>query len=63
MRAGLSVLSGSRLIASVTLKSLIIMLPFMAFGFVVTLLVSIVQVGWKVSTKPMKPETFQAESD
>ena len=28
----------------------------MAFGFVVTLLVSIVQVGWKVSTKPMKPE-------
>ena len=44
------------LIASVTLKSLIIMLPFMAFGFVVTLLVSIVQVGWKVSTKPMKPE-------
>ena len=32
------------------------MLPFMAFGFVVTLLVSIVQVGWKVSTKPMKPE-------
>lgn len=38
------------LIASVTLKSLIIMLPFMAFGFVVTLLVSIVQVGWKVST-------------
>ena len=44
------------LIASVTLKSLLIMLPFMAFGFVVTLLVSIVQVGWKVSTKPMKPE-------
>ncbi len=53
---GLSVQAAAGLIASVTLKSLIIMLPFMAFGFVVTLLVSIVQVGWKVSTKPMKPE-------
>ena len=53
---GLSVQAAAGLIASVTLKSLLIMLPFMAFGFVVTLLVSIVQVGWKVSTKPMKPE-------
>mgnify|MGYP002929599615 FL=1 len=52
----MSVQAAAGLIASVTLKSLIIMLPFMAFGFVVTLLVSIVQVGWKVSTKPMKPE-------
>lgn len=52
----MSVQAVAGLIASVTLKSLIIMLPFMAFGFVVTLLVSIVQVGWKVSTKPMKPE-------
>lgn len=53
---GLSVQAVAGLIASVTLKSLLIMFPFMAFGFVVTLLVSIVQVGWKVSTKPMKPE-------
>lgn len=53
---GLSVQAVAGLLASVTLKSLLIMLPFMAFGFVVTLLVSIVQVGWKVSTKPMKPE-------
>ena len=53
---GLSVQAVAGLIASVTLKSLLIMLPFMKFGFVVTLLVSIVQVGWKVSTKPMKPE-------
>ena len=52
----MSVQAAAGLIASVTLKSLLIMLPFMAFGFVVTLLVSIVQVGWKVSTKPMKPE-------
>ena len=52
----LSVQAFSGLLMSVILKSLIIMLPFMVFGFVVTLLVSIVQVGWKVSTKPMKPE-------
>ncbi len=56
MRADCPCRRQAGLIASVTLKSLIIMLPFMAFGFVVTLLVSIVQVGWKVSTKPMKPE-------
>ena len=30
--------------------------PFFLFGFVVTLLVSILQVGWKVSTKPMQPK-------
>ncbi len=53
---GLSVQAAAGLIASVPLKSLMIMLGVMAFGFVVTLLVSIVQVGWKVSTKPMKPE-------
>lgn len=52
----LTVQAFSGLLMSVILKSLIIMLPFMIFGFVVTLLVSIVQVGWKVSTKPMKPE-------
>ena len=53
---GFSPQAAASLITSVTLKSLIIMLPFMAFGFIVALLVSIVQVGWKVSTKPMKPE-------
>ncbi len=37
-------------------KKLIVCVPFMAFGFVVTALISIVQVGWKVSTKPMKPK-------
>ena len=32
------------------------MLPFLRLVFIIALLVSIVQVGWKVSTKPMKPE-------
>lgn len=30
--------------------------PFFVFGFAVTLLVSILQVGWKVSGKPMQPK-------
>lgn len=32
------------------------MAPFFIFGFAVTLLVNILQVGWKVSTKPMQPK-------
>lgn len=30
--------------------------PFFLFGFTVTVLISILQVGWKVSGKPMKPK-------
>ena len=52
----LSTHSVAVMITSVLIKSLIIMLPFMAFGFTVAFLGSIVQVGWKISTKPMKPE-------
>lgn len=37
-------------------QMLIIAAPFFAFGFAVTLIISILQVGWKVSTKPMKPK-------
>ena len=33
-----------------------IVAPFFIFGFAVTLLVNILQVGWKVSTKPMQPK-------
>lgn len=40
----------------VIIQWLLIVLPFFAFGFVITILISIVQVGWKISTKPMKPE-------
>ncbi len=32
------------------------MLPFLVFGFVVTVLVNILQVGWKVTGKPLKPK-------
>ena len=52
----LSAQAVSSLFFDVIIRWLLIVLPFFAFGFVITILVSIVQVGWKVSTKPMKPE-------
>lgn len=33
-----------------------IVAPFFIFGFAVTILVSVLQVGWKVTTKPMQPK-------
>ena len=33
-----------------------IVVPFFVFGFAITLLINIIQVGWKVSAKPMKPK-------
>ena len=33
-----------------------IMLPFLLVGFAVCFLVNLLQVGWKVTTKPMKPK-------
>ena len=38
------------------LQILITCLPFFAFGLAITLVISIYQVGWKVSTKPMMPK-------
>ena len=52
----LSAQAVSSLFFDVIIRWLLIVLPFFAFGFVITILVSIVQVGWTVSTKPMKPE-------
>lgn len=52
----LSAQAVSSLFFDVIIRWLLIVLPFFAFGFVITILVSIGQVGWTVSTKPMKPE-------
>ena len=40
----------------IALQMLEIVAPFFIFGFAVTILVSILQVGWKVTTKPMQPK-------
>lgn len=52
----LSTQAVSSLFFDVIIRWLLIVLPFFAFGFVITILISIIQVGWTVSTKPMKPE-------
>lgn len=41
---------------SIIVQMFKIVAPFFLFGFVVTILVSLLQVGWKVSAKPMKPK-------
>lgn len=40
----------------VIIEWMLTVLPFFAFGFIVTFLVSLVQVGWTVTTKPMQPK-------
>jgi flagellar biosynthetic protein FlhB len=55
-RAYLSAQAVSSLLMSIILKWLLIVLPFFLFGVVITLLISVFQVGWKVSTKPMQPK-------
>ncbi len=44
------------LISNVLLQIIIVCAPFFIFGLVVTLVISIYQVGWKVTTKPMMPK-------
>ncbi len=55
-RAYYSAQAFSGLFLTVILKWMLIVLPFFIFGFAITLLISIFQVGWKVSTKPMEPK-------
>lgn len=44
------------LLIQVMLKMMLIVLPFFVCGFAITILISIFQVGWKVTTKPMEPK-------
>ncbi len=53
---GLSIFSASRLINSTLLLLLQVLAPVFLVGFSVSILINIVQVGWKVTTKPMKPK-------
>lgn len=47
-------------ISSILLEILKLLLPFLVFGFAVTVIVNILQVGWKVTGKPLKakPDKF-----
>ncbi len=53
---GMSVFVASTLIRNVMVTILISMAPFLAAGFVIALLSNILQIKWKVTTKPMKPK-------
>ena len=52
----MSAFTANQLLRMSIVDSLKIMAPFLAVGVAVALLISIVQVGWKVSTKPMQPK-------
>lgn len=51
-----SSVAASHYMADILLQMLLTMLPFFLFGFVITFLVSVVQVSWKVTGKPLKPD-------
>ena len=53
---GISLKTVSTLMYQVILYMLKIMAPFLVVGLIVSLVSGIVQVGWKVSKKPMKPD-------
>ncbi len=53
---GLTTATVSALFQELITDWLLIVLPFFIFGVVITMLVSIVQVGWKISAKPMQPK-------
>ena len=48
--------SVTALMSDALIQILIVCVPFFAFGFVVTALISVIQVGWKVTGKPLQPK-------
>ena len=54
--AGLTTIAVRNYMINIMLKTLLILLPFLLFGVIITFLISVIQVGWKVSTKPMEPK-------
>ena len=55
-RSGMTVRGVYTIINQSLVEMLKLMAPFLIGGFVVAIVISIVQVGWKVSTKPMEPK-------
>ena len=54
-KTGVSSVAVSHFMADILLQITITILPFILFGFVITFLVSVLQVGWKITAKPLKP--------
>ena len=55
-RDGLTEHTVTLLLRDVFFQMLIIVLPFMAIGFIVAFVVNVVQVKWKVTGKPLEPK-------
>ncbi len=55
-QAGLSIAAVGLLGLKALLEILLMVWPFFVFGFVITFLVTVYQVGWKVTTKTMQPK-------
>lgn len=55
-RQGFTAAATMSLMVTVFKEMAIMVLPFFVFGFAITFLVSLVQVGWKVTAKPMQPK-------
>ncbi len=55
-RSGLSITTVNYLFRMCILQILQIVAPFLIAGFIVALVVSIVQVGWKITSKPLEPK-------
>jgi flagellar biosynthetic protein FlhB len=53
---GMTVQTTDIILKNMVIQIVEIMFPFLAFGVAVAFLVNVVQVGWKVTTKPMKPD-------
>ena len=58
-KTGVSSVAVSHFMADILLQITITILPFILFGFVITFLVSVLQVGWKVTAKPLKPNLIK----
>ena len=54
--AKLTTFAISSYLFNIILKWILIALPFFLLGVVITILISVFQVGWKISTKPMQPK-------
>ena len=53
---GMSGQAVGTLLGNILLQILITCAPFFIFGFAITVVISIFQVGWKVTTKPLQPK-------
>lgn len=54
--AGIDEKTVMTVLSSALLQIVIVCLPFFAFGIVITVILSVLQVGWKVTGKPLKPK-------